>query len=194
VGIDGIWYAGSHGFCIVGPDGLRTTHEAGNRFLPAVDRAERALRRAVGEIEGTLIERKDLSVAVHFRRVASADHAEVKAAVRRVAADLDGELVLTRGKMVLELQPDLDWHKGKAVLSLLDVLGLDGPETLPIFIGDDVTDEDAFEALQDRGLGILVRDTDGARPTAARHALEGPGEVRRFLEGLERELEAGQVR
>jgi len=48
------------------------------------------------------------------------------------------------GKKVFELQPRLDWHKGKAVLGLLQALELDGSEVLPLYIGDDLTDEDAF--------------------------------------------------
>jgi trehalose-phosphatase len=73
----------------------------------------------------------------------------------------------------------MDWHKGKALLSLLATLGLDGKEVLPLFIGDDVTDEDAFRAMQDRGIGIVVWD----RPyeTAAAYSLQNPDQVREFL-------------
>jgi trehalose-phosphatase len=88
--------------------------------------------------------------------------------------------------MVFELRPDLDWHKGRAVTWLLEALDLDRPETLPIFVGDDTTDEDAFGALEDRGLGILVRDE--RRPTTARYALEDPLQVRLFIEALAAEL------
>jgi alpha,alpha-trehalase len=51
---------------------------------------------------------------------------------------------------------------------------------VPLYVGDDVTDEDAFRALRERGLGIVVRD-DEDRPTAARYALEDTGDVQRFL-------------
>jgi hypothetical protein len=53
---------------------------------------------------------------------------------------------------VFELQPDLDWDKGAAVRWLLRTLSLDGPDVLPVYIGDDVTDEDAFPALAGEGL------------------------------------------
>jgi trehalose 6-phosphate phosphatase len=86
------------------------------------------------------------------------------------------------GKKVFELQPRLDWHKGKAVLWLLRVLELDGPEVLPLYIGDDLTDEDAFRALGDRGLSIIVEE--GSRPTAASYVLKHPEEVRSFLRHL----------
>jgi trehalose 6-phosphate phosphatase len=62
------------------------------------------------------------------------------------------------GKKIFELQPQMDWHKGKALFSLLGTLKLDGADVLPFYIGDDVTDEDAFRALKGRGIGIVVRD------------------------------------
>jgi trehalose-phosphatase len=58
----------------------------------------------------------------------------------------------------------------------------DGP-LLPIFIGDDLTDEDAFDAVLDDGIGIVVRHSeDGDRATTARYCLEDPRRVREFIE------------
>jgi trehalose-phosphatase len=66
------------------------------------------------------------------------------------------------------------------VLWLIETLGLE--ETLPVYIGDDVTDEDAFRALAHRGVGIAVHE--GPQPTAAAYTLRDPEEVRAFLAGL----------
>jgi trehalose 6-phosphate phosphatase len=63
-------------------------------------------------------------------------------------------------------------------------LGLDRPDIVPIYIGDDLTDEDALAALDERGVGIVVRGEDDARRSAARYALADPDDVRRFLELL----------
>lgn len=90
------------------------------------------------------------------------------------------------GKKVHELQPDIDWDKGKALLWLLETLGLDPQEALPLYIGDDLTDEDAFRAVEQRGAGIIV--TEQPRPTAARYALKDPAEVERFLRELSARL------
>jgi trehalose 6-phosphate phosphatase len=87
------------------------------------------------------------------------------------------------GKKVFEIQPAISWHKGRAVLWLLEQLDLDRPGIVPLYIGDDITDEHAFRALSGRGLGIAVRDHE-SRPTAADYALAGPGEVKGFLELL----------
>jgi trehalose 6-phosphate phosphatase len=92
------------------------------------------------------------------------------------------------GKKVWQIQPRLDWNKGRAVLRVIERLGLRQDDVMPIFIGDDVTDEDAFVALHGRGLCLVVRG-ESERATAADLALESPDEVRRFLEML-MELEA----
>jgi alpha,alpha-trehalase len=83
------------------------------------------------------------------------------------------------GKKVYELLPDVDWNKGKAVLWLLETLGLEGRNALPIYIGDDRTDEDAFLALKKRGVAILV--SEDPQVTAANYWLNNPEEVERFL-------------
>jgi trehalose-phosphatase len=92
------------------------------------------------------------------------------------------------GKKVYELLPDIDWNKGKAMLWLLETLGLEGRNALPIYIGDDRTDEDAFRVLEQRGIGILV--SEQSPPTAARYSLKNPAEVEEFLAALAARLVA----
>ncbi len=182
VGLDDIFYAGSHGFDIAGPQGQRLSHQSGQEFLPALDRAEATLRaRLEPNLPGVQIERKKFSIAVHYRRADAGRVGEVEQVVDQVQAESRG-LRKSTGKKIFELQPDLDWHKGKALLWLLDRLGLDRPEVLPFYLGDDVTDEDAFQVLEGRGLGIAVQETPG--PTAARYRLRDPEEVRKFLQAL----------
>ena len=182
VGLEEIFYAGSHGFDIAGPGGLRIEFEEAKGYLPCLDEAERELRDRLAGIAGSQVERKKYAVACHFRRVAPDEVAEVEGLCEKVAGRYP-RLRKTGGKMVFELRPAIDWHKGKAVTLLLRVLEIDRPSVLPLYIGDDLTDEDAFSELERRGLGILVRDEE-ARPTAARLALNDTDEVRRFLETL----------
>ena len=106
------------------------------------------------------------------------DIPRVKRAVAEAAAR-HRELRRIDGKKVYELLPDIEWDKGKAVLWLLEALGLDRENSRSIYIGDDVTDEDAFRALERRGIGILV--CEESQPTAARYSLGEPAEVERFL-------------
>jgi alpha,alpha-trehalase len=180
VGIDELFYAGSHGFDIVGPGINRREHPEGSRLLPEIDQAEEALRKRLSDIDGCRVERKKFAVAVHYREVAAEDVPAVEKAVRAVHAEQSG-LRLSGGKKIFELQPDVEWHKGRAVRWLLeDALKLECSAVMPVYIGDDVTDEDAFEEIRNHGIGILVSDIE-ANDSAARYRLKDPQEVRQFL-------------
>jgi trehalose 6-phosphate phosphatase len=181
VSIDSIYYAGSHGFDIAGPRGRHLEHEQGTDFLPAIERAEEMLRTRLQGIQGALVERKKFSVAAHYREVPEEKAAAVEDAVDHVVA-AERELRKSAGKKVFEVQPRIDWNKGKALLWLLGALELDRPDVLPFYIGDDLTDEDAFRALDRRGIAIVV--TDVPRPSAAHYSLRDPDEVREFLQTL----------
>ncbi len=159
-------------------DGARHEHPAGQERLAALDRAEAALRAALADVPGALVERKRYSIATHFRLVADADLPRVE---RAVAAVLAPGLRRKEGKKVIELQPDVPWDKGAAVRWLLEALAL-GPDAFPLYVGDDVTDEDAFRAVRDDGLGVVVADQP--RATAATLSLRDPGEVRGLLDQL----------
>jgi len=178
VGIADLVYAGSHGFDISGPEGLHITSQQGTSFLPTLDSAEKDLNKKLSDIPGAMVERKKFSIAVHYRNVEPERATDVSDMVNRVHADYP-ELRKSEGKKVFELQPRIDWDKGKALLWLLRKLDLDHPDVVPIYIGDDVTDEDAFKALPDRGIGIVVQDKPS--PTAAQYRLKDTEEVYRFL-------------
>lgn len=176
VGVEGAFYAGSHGFEIATPPGAPAAPSPGAPFLPALDAAEAALRRALAAIPGTQVERKRYAIAAHYRRAGAEQEPAVRTAVE--AARQPG-LRLGAGKMVFELRPDVDWHKGAAFRWLRDAVARDA---LPMFVGDDVTDEDAFRLLRDEGVGVLVASVE--RPTAARWRLADLAAVRLFLERL----------
>jgi trehalose-phosphatase len=179
VDIETIIYGGSHGFDIASSHGLH--RQVATEFLPKLDMAEKELHEALDGIPGARVERKRFSVAAHYRIVKENDVARVERGVSEVAAR-HRELRRIGGKKNLELLPDVDWDKGKAVLWLLEVLGLECGNNRPTYIGDDRTDEDAFRALEQRGVGILVEEQP--RPTAARYSLKNTAEVEHFLRAL----------
>jgi trehalose-phosphatase len=179
VNISAIVYAGSHGFDFAGPRGLRK--ELASEFLPTLDMVEKEIGEQLAGIPGARLERKRFSIAAHYRNVNESDVPKVERAVSEVAAR-HRELRKMDGKRVYELLPDIEWDKGKAVLWLLENLGLERATVRPIYIGDDRTDEDAFRALGQRGVGILV--SEQPRPTAANYSLKNPAEVERFLHEL----------
>jgi trehalose-phosphatase len=182
VQLDNIFYAGSHGFDIAGPHGEQIAYEQGGDFVPILDRVQQELLHQLALVKGALVERKKFSIAVHVRNVARDDDERAVEAIVDDVLVRHPDLRKGYGKKVFELLPRLDWHKGKAVLWLLQALELDRPDVLPLYIGDDLTDEDAFRMLVDRGIGIVVEA--GTRSTAASYVLKHPEEVQAFLRHL----------
>lgn len=173
-------YAGSHGFDIRGPDLAFALPEAEDA-REDLARAAPDLEELLAPIPGARLERKGFALAVHYRGVADDRVADVKGAVDRVRQRYP-KLRKTGGKKVIELRPDIDWDKGRAITWLLSELGLDGPDVLPVYIGDDLTDEDAFRALRGRGIGILVAEQP--QPSAADYRLKDPDQVAELLRHL----------
>lgn len=178
IGLDMLGYVGSHGFDIAGPPGSAVRHEVATDRLPAIEAAERALGARLAGVPGAIVERKRFTVAVHVRLVAPDWRGHVEDIVKEVSTEYPG-LRMERGKAVLELYPDVAWNKGAAVSWLLRAMPL---ADVPLYIGDDLTDETAFAVLADRGVGIVVSEDD--RPTAARFRLRNPSEVAQFLARL----------
>ena len=181
VKLPGLTYAGSHGFDIEMPD-KRVVHPMNIGSL------DRDLQSAKAELEielanfaGAFVEDKRFSLAVHYRLVSPDYVPAVEAVVARVAA-LYPDLRRTGGKMVFELRPALPWDKGRAVLWILNQQGLDFGDVLPIYIGDDETDRDAFAALRELGVGIFVGPPEEAGD--AKFWLEDTEAVHAFLEEL----------
>lgn len=189
MGVDDLVVAGSHGFDIWTPQQGSITDDRVSGYLDLITKVTDRLRDDVGSIPGVRIEPKRASVAVHYRLVAPEDRDRVAKSVQILLAEHPDEVALTPGKMVYEIKPNVDWDKGKAVLNLIDVLGL-GDDVMPLYLGDDITDEDAFRALRDRGIGIFVGRADDPevsdRETAAQFLLESVDEVQRFLTRLAR--------
>jgi trehalose 6-phosphate phosphatase len=189
IGLPGLWYAGSHGFELTGPDGTHHQNPEAAASIPVLTEAAADLADRLGHIPGVLVEHKRFGVAVHYRNAARDRVGEVAAAVR--TAGQQTGLRVTTGREVIELRPNIDWDKGKTLHWVLDYIRDNegaGP-LLPIYLGDDITDEDAFDAVDDDGIAILVRHgDDGDRATAARYALDDPDQVREFTERLARRL------
>lgn len=186
VGLGQLYYAGSHGFDLRGPDGFR--ERRGEDAAEALDAAEEELSRAARRVPGAAIERKRFGVALHVRR-ASPDRVPELRERAEAAAGRHPALELGRGKQVLELRPAADWDKGRALLRLLQEM-VDDPEAARLLhVGDDVTDEDAFRAVAGRGVAVVVQGEGDDRLTRAAFSLEGPAAVRRFLRALASRLE-----
>ncbi|MDT0650213.1 trehalose-phosphatase [Autumnicola edwardsiae] len=174
-----LYYAGSHGFEISGPGNFLKENDEAQKVLPIFDKIEPVLREKLKDINGVDFERKKFTLAIHYRQVNESQVSEVHHRVSEILKDYR-ELLKADGKKVIEIRPAIDWHKGKAVEFLKQQLG-EKDQNFSVYIGDDVTDEDAFEYVED-GLGILVGDH--GNKTYADYSLENIDEVKEFFKLL----------
>lgn len=181
VGLRTLIYAGSHGLDMAGPEGLEIPQKVSAEVLLALKEAADNLNRKLAHVKGSLVESKKYAIAVHFRNVADEEIAVVKKAVLE-ELKLHKSLKKGTGKKILELKPAIDWHKGRAIDWLFEALEMTKENAIPLFVGDDITDEDGFESISEYGIGVLV-GTHGEK-TAASFSLEDTGEVGIFLEKI----------
>ncbi|MBM7460906.1 trehalose-phosphatase [Rhodococcus coprophilus] len=190
MGVDSLTVAGSHGFDIWSPGQGQVVHEALTDFTDLIAETTATLRERLRGLEGVTIEAKHASVAVHYRQATPETRTRVDEVIDDLRDRNRDRLTLVPGKMVYEFTPAIDWNKGKAVLHLIDVLGLTSDDIVPLYLGDDITDESAFRALRGKGIGILVGRPDdpemAGRTTAAEFVLGSVDDVERFLSNLAR--------
>lgn len=122
VDLSEIFYAGSHGFDIDGPNGLR--HAVKADVLPLLGDTFVALNEKLSGIDGVTVEDNRFALSVHWRNVATNDRDKIEQIVDEVLASppYQGHLRKSKGKCVYELRPKVDWDKGKAVVYLLELL------------------------------------------------------------------------
>jgi len=189
VGIKGIHYAGSHGYEIEGPS-IKMEYEPALEFVAIFDALDKELIKQLESVEGVFIERKKFSIALHYRNVSQKEVHLVEKAVDE-ALKKHPKLRKTYGKKVYELQPDLDWNKGEALEWIIDALHIEKQGSKIFFLGDDITDEDAFASIKTYGIGILVEADE--RDTGAQYKLDNVAQTFRFLELLSSSIEKGNI-
>jgi trehalose 6-phosphate phosphatase len=180
VGIEGLFYAGSHGFDINGPNFSMVKPEV-EKLVPLIAQIVEKLNKELGSIKGILIEDKKFSVGVHYRLVDEQRVPQIKAFCE-VIIKSNTSLRLMEGKKVFEIMPAIYWNKGEAVRWIMQALKIEWAETSVVYIGDDTTDENAFRVVRTRGAGILV--SEKPKISCADYLLSSPQEVRRLFEQL----------
>ncbi|KAL6132128.1 hypothetical protein ACLB2K_070499 [Fragaria x ananassa] len=144
------------------------------------------LEEIARKIEGARVEDNRFCISVHYRNVREEDYDILEEKVKAVIETYP-EFHLTRGKKVLEVRPSIEWNKGHALEYLLDTLGFSNSgDVLPLYIGDDRTDEDAFKVIEARGQGFPIIVSSTPKETKAAYSLHDPSEVLTFLLRLAR--------
>lgn len=159
-----IAYAGNHGLEISTPDTRFVEPTARQR----VDELARIVTDLRAALPGVWVQDKRLTATVHGPPA-------LLSAVEHVVA---GQFLVRTGRATIDVRPPVNWHKGAAVQWLRDRWA--DLDAVPVFLGDDPTDEDGFAACQD-GVTVLVGPE---RPTRATHRLPTPLAVAGFLQGL----------
>jgi len=168
--------AANHGFQI---SRGKTTwlHPAAAAAIPKLAKLSKILRTFLAAFPSAFVENKLSTLSIHYRNVPSTQVASLESLVKRTVSSFDRTLVLTCGKKVLEVRPHADWGKGRAVSKMLQSKS-NGRNSLPVYVGDDVTDEDVFRDLASNGITVRVGKSTS---TAARYYLDNITEVGRFL-------------
>ena len=174
-----IHYIANHGFEIFSPY-IRWIHPEAKSIIPILEIGNKELQKKLSSITGILLENKHVTLSIHYRNVSVRHIKAIKQAVISVVSSYSHVLKITRGKKVLEIRPNILWDKGFAVLKFLE--SADFPTNiLPIYLGDDSTDEDAFYKLNPGGITIRV---GRFKDSSAQYFLQNTNEVKHFLERI----------
>lgn len=181
-----VMYAGVHGLEIAGRsndaggdnvhDDVRLTDDVA-LCAPELDRMRAWLARNVPADAGFEVEDKRLALALHYRNAEPAAATALSARFEQFVRANAPHLRAAHNKMVVEALPAAA-SKGTALRALGRAAGV---AFVPVYFGDDRTDEDAFAELVSRGVGVLVGE---ARPSLARWRVESPADVVRILTAL----------
>jgi len=184
VNIQDVYYGGNHGIEISGPR-VNYTHPDALSGKHIIDRVCSEIEQEIGNIEGAFIEKKKFGFTLHFRMAKKEDKALIQRAFHRITAENSDAQTLTvmKGKKALEVAPNVSWDKGIAALFILQELKRN---YLPIYVGDDLTDETAFKTLNKDGITIRV---GRSKKTAAKYYLKGQWEVSRLLKHIHNLIE-----
>jgi len=180
VGLTGIYYAGNHGLEIDGP-GIRWAHPCAVGLDLAI---RETLEEELREFPGLLVEHKRLGVAVHYRGVPAKHHRRLRLRMQARLFDSPTRYRLMHGKRVFDFRLDVSWDKGHALQAIRRTLK--GAWT-SVFVGDDVTDEEAFATIGPRALTVRV---GRVKNSAAQYLMPDRKQMDLFLDALARR-EAG---
>ncbi len=184
IGLKNVIYSGNHGIELEGPK-IKFKPIVSSRWRVIIERIKNELEREVFRIRGAFVEDKWLTLSLHYRRAKKKDIPVLKEIFQKTVISylVRNKIKIQPGKMVVEVRPPGAWNKGKIVLWLLakKLFASRDKSVLPVYIGDDITDEDAFKAIKNKGLTIFVGKP---KKSSAQYYLKDHNEVQDFLERI----------
>lgn len=191
VGLEGIIYVGNHGLEIEGPK-IKFESQISSRLLSIIRNLKEELTYKLSKIKGIFVEDKNVTLSIHYRLATRSGYLLAKKIIEEVIQPFlaRNKIKVSYGKKVIEIKPPVAWNKGRAVAWLLArqsfILG-DHP-IMPVYLGDDVTDEDAFAAIKkylpagrQEGLTIYIGKP---KDSQAKYYLRDTQEVSDFLKKI----------
>lgn len=185
--IDGLSFVALHGLQIELANGKSYSKQIDSNIRSILEKIKEASEYKFKDEKGIYLEDKKLTLAFHYRLITEE---KINDAIEKFleivkTVDTDKSLELIHGAKVVEVRPK-GWNKGKVVELIYTSYA--SKKVLPIYIGDDSTDEDAFRAIGNRGITVFVSNNSN-QSTAAQYWLKDPDDVLKFLKTLQLKLE-----
>lgn len=183
LGIQGLSYAALHGLQIELSNEKSFFWEEAEKIRPLLEKLKETSLKGFKNEKGIYIEDKEFTLAFHYRLLTDEKIKDFVEKFEKIVKenDVNNMLEMIHGAKVVEVRPQ-GWNKGKAVELILNNV-VKTSNILPIYIGDDTTDEDAFRHIGNQGLTIWVTH-NSKRTTTAQYWLKDPDEVIVFLQFL----------
>jgi trehalose-phosphatase len=178
-----IIFSAIHGLIIEFTDNQTFLYKKAKKVKPIIKKIKEFSTRKFDNNKGIFLEDKQFTLALHYRNAPKFLEEKIKNDFIKIVKEFDKEnqIELLKGAEVIEARPK-SWNKAKAIKKILELSDIK-KEFLPIYIGDDTTDEDAFIYLKDKGITIFVVNTS-TKSTNAQYTLKDPRDVLRFLEWI----------
>jgi alpha,alpha-trehalose-phosphate synthase [UDP-forming]/trehalose-phosphatase len=175
VKIENMVYAGNHGAEIWDGSKLVVGQQLSDS-KQVLGKIITELKETLSSIQGVIVEDKCITVSIHYRMVNNHDICRFFDTFWTIVDSYKGLFGITSGKKVFEIRPHGIWNKGDAVKWIWENFG---EKRIPVYIGDDATDEDAFEVIRGKGVGISI-----GKSQEADYYLKTQEEVKEFLQWI----------
>lgn len=185
--INGLSFIALHGLIMETSNGLSFTWKKENQARLLIRGIKEDIQEEVKKEKGAFLEDKDLTIVLHYRLSSKNRIQVIREKFKKVVKSKDKKKIfeIINGEKIIEARPR-GWNKGKAIEMLLNK-HINKKNILPIYIGDDVTDEDAFQVLENIGITVYVAN-NSKRKTIAQYWVKNPDEVYFFLQSISKLL------